>query len=85
MDELTKFIKERDEMLKRCDIAELRKFVKANASYYDEGFRKAINNAPDKILEITLHKMIVSVPKLPKRLRDNSIRWLWERGYSLSI
>ena len=85
MDELTKFVKERDEMLKRCDIAELRKFVEANERFYDLRFRKAIRKAPDHVLEITLHKMIVSVPKLPKRLRDNSIRWLYERGYSLSI
>ena len=85
MDNLTIFIKERDEMLKKGDIAEMRRFVKANASYYSDDFRKAINNAPDNILEITLHKMVIGVPDLPKKVRERSIRWLWERGYSLNV
>lgn len=54
---LKRLAKERNEMLKKCDVNELRKFINAHPEHYGEMFRNAINNASDEVLEITLHKM----------------------------
>lgn len=82
---LKKFVKARDEMLKKCDVGELRKFVNDNKQYYGEGYVNSFNNASDATLEITLHKMIVNVTSLPEELRSKSAQWLVTRGYGLNI
>lgn len=82
---IKKFIKERDEMLKKCDVAELRTFVNAHKEYYSEATLRVINNGSDELLKAALHKMIISVPKLPKALRDKSALWLITHGYDLRI
>ena len=82
---LKKWVKERNEMLKKCDINELRKFIAEHPETYGEMFRETISKASDAVLEITLHKMIVNVPKLPKDLRDKSALWLLVHGYDLNI
>lgn len=82
MNNIQKYKKKRDEMLLKCDPEELRKFVRDNAEQFDEHFVKAITAAPVSILELTLHKMIVNVKSLPKSRRNESAKWLWDRGYS---
>lgn len=79
-----KFVKERDEMLKKCDVNELRKFVSSHTDCYDPMFIARINNVSDEVLTVTLHKMIVNVPKLPKDLREKSAYWLVLHGYDLN-
>lgn len=82
---IKKWVKERNEMLKKCDVNELRKFINNHPEMYDEIFTEAINTASDEVLKITLHKMIVNVPKLPKELREKSAYWLVLHGYDLNI
>ena len=82
---IKKWVKERDEMLKKCDVNELRKFINAHPETYGKEFRNAINKASDDVLKITLHKMIVNGPKLPKDLREKSAFWLISHGYDLNI
>lgn len=79
-----KFVKERDEMLKKCDVNELRKFIKSHTDCYDPVLIGQICNASDEVLTVTLHKMIVNVPKLPKDLREKSAYWLVLHGYDLN-
>jgi hypothetical protein len=83
---IKRFVKERDEMLKKCSIKELRKFVKKNAGkYYEEDFAKRFEKASDKVAEINLHKMIVNCTNLPIEFRWKSASWLMNRGYSLEV
>ncbi len=79
-----KFVRERNEMLKKCNVTELRKFINEYKDTYGAEFVARINGAPDPILEITLHKMIVNVPKLPTALREKSALWLLAHGYDLN-
>lgn len=85
MNNIQKYRKKRDEMLLKCDPEELRKFVRDNAEQFDEHYVKAITSAPVSILELTLHKMIVNVKSLPKGRRNESAKWLLDRGYSGEI
>lgn len=85
MNKLQKYVKERDAMLLKCDVEELRKFVMDHASYFSVDYVEAICIAPVNILEITLHKMIVNVTSMPKELKNKSAKWLLERGYSGEI
>lgn len=78
------FVKERNQMLKKCDVNELRKFVTDHPEYYGKEFRNAISEASEEALKIALHKMIVNVPKLPKKLREKSAFWLVLHGYDLN-
>ena len=85
MRKIKKYVKERDEMLKKCDVNELRKFVNAHKDYYSADYIEAFNEASDEVLLATLHKMIVNVTSLPFKMREKSAHWLIDRGYSLNI
>ena len=85
MNNIQKYQKKRDEMLLKCDPEALREFVRDNAEQFDEHYVKAITSAPRSILELTLHKMIVNVKSLPKERRNESAKWLLDRGYSGEI
>lgn len=85
MNEIKKYIKERDEMLLKCSVAELRTFINNHAEYYSQTFIDAINKAPDGILEITVHKMIVNCTSLPFDFRQKSADWLLDRGFRLDV
>lgn len=76
------YVKERDKMLLKRDVNEFRKFVKNHEELYEKEYLERFEKASDEILEITLHKMIASVTSLPKKLVQESILWLLERGYS---
>ncbi|MEE0896787.1 MAG: hypothetical protein U0L88_04060, partial [Acutalibacteraceae bacterium] len=49
------------------------------------GFVRAMEIAPDEVLEITLHKMIVNCTSLPFDFRQKSADWLIDRHYSLEL
>ena len=83
--EIEQFVKERDEMLLKCDISELRKFIAEHTEEYGLLFVNAIKYATDELLEITLHKMIVHCTNLPFDLRQKSADWLLDRGFSLNV
>ena len=82
---LKRYVKERDAMLKKRDINELRKFVINHAEFFSTEFVEAFMIASDEVVEVTMHKMIVNAIKLPKSLRDSSAIWLTMRGYKLEI
>lgn len=82
---IKKYVKKRDEMLLKCSVEELKKFVKNNEQYYTPMFADAIARANDKVLEVTLHKMIVNVTSLPFDFRQKSADWLLDRGFQLDI
>lgn len=81
---LKKYIKERNEMLKKRSVAEYRKFVNDHRQMFTEEYITAFNQAKDEVLEIALHKMIVNVPSLPKAQREKSAFWLALHGYDLN-
>lgn len=82
MDKIKKYVRERDEMLLKRDVNELRKFVKKNNEFFDKEYLENFEKASDEVLEITLHKMIVSVTSLPIDFQTESLVWLLEHGYS---
>lgn len=82
---IKKYAKERDEMLKKCDVAALEAFIRSHAQFFQEGFAEKFAAASDEVKKCTLHKMIVNAVKLPKELRDKSALWLVLNGYSLDI
>ncbi len=79
---ISKFLKERDEMLLKRDVNELRKFVCTHTEYYEPFYIRAIEAASDELLEMTLHKMIANCTSLPIDFCEESLEWLLERGYS---
>lgn len=79
---IDKFVKERDEMLLKRSVSELRKFVNEHTDYYESFFIRATNVASDEVLEVALNKMIANVTSLPADFVEESIEWLLERGYS---
>jgi hypothetical protein len=85
MDTIRKYVRDRDEMLLKRDVNELRKFVKKNKKFFDKEYLENFEKASDEVLEITLHKMIVSVTSLPMDFQNESLVWLLERGYSPTI
>ena len=84
-DVIEQYVKDRNEMLKKCSVLEFRKFVNAHSRQYSAEYLSAFNAAPDEVLKISLHKMIVNVPSLPKELREKSAFWLILHGYDLNV
>ena len=84
-EEIKKYVKERDEMLLKCSVDELRTFVGKNEHFFNLMFVDAIARATDELLEITLHKMIINCTNLPFEFRQKSADWLLDRGYSIEI
>ena len=82
---IKKYVKERDEMLLKCSVAEFRKFIKKHERFYPPGYARAVERAADEVLEITMHKMIVHCINLPFDYRQKSADWLLDRGFSLEI
>jgi hypothetical protein len=82
---IKRYVKERDEMLKKRDIAALEEFVRSHAEFYHEGFAEMFAAASEEVKRATLHKMIVNAVKLPKDMRAESARWLISHGFSLGI
>ena len=85
MENIEKYVKERDEMLLKGSVAELKKFVKKYEQYYSPMIANSIARAKDEVLEITFHKMIIHCVNLPFDYRQKSADWLLDRGYSLDL
>ena len=85
MENIEKYVKERDEMLLKGSVAELKKFVKKYEQYYSPMIANSMARAKDEVLEITLHKMIIHCVNLPFDYRQKSADWLLNRGYSLDL
>lgn len=82
---IKKYVKERDEMLLKCDVNELRKFINTHKELYRPDVLTSMNASSDEVLTITLHKMIVNVTTLPRKLREKSAWWLVLHGFDLHI
>lgn len=80
-EKLERFVRERDEMLLKCSVEELKHFVVNHAKEYGEDFVEAFLLAGDLIQEVTLHKMIAAVTTMPVHMRRDSMAWLTEHGY----
>ena len=85
MENIEKYVKERDEMLLKGSVAELKKFVKKYEQYYSPMIANSMARAKDEVFEITLHKMIIHCVNLPFDYRQKSADWLLDRGYSLDL
>ena len=85
MKNIEKYVTERDEMLMKGSVAELKKFIAKHEEYYNPTFVDALERAKDEVLEITLHKMIIHCVNLPFDYRQKSADWLLDRGYSLDL
>ena len=85
MENIEKYVKERDEMLLKGSVAELKKFIAKYEEYYNPMMVDALARAKDEVLEITLHKMIIHCVNLPFDYRQKSADWLLDRGYGLYL
>ena len=85
MENIEKYVKERDKMLLKCSVAELKKFIAKYEKYYNPMMVDALARAKDEVLEITLHKMIIHCVNLPFDYRQKSADWLLDRGYRLNL
>ena len=85
MNKLKQYAKERDEMLLKRDVKELRKFILEHQDNMNPIMCLSMLNASDKVLEITLHKMIVNCTNLPFDFRQESADWLLDRGFRLDL
>lgn len=85
MNELMQYVKERDEMLLKGSVDELKKFALANRKHYSPMFIVMLEKASYATLEATLHKMIVNCTNLPEEYRQKSADWLVEKGFGKDI
>ena len=65
MENIEKYVKERDEMLLKGSVAELKKFIAKYEECYNPMMVDALARSKDEVLEITLHKMIIHCVNLP--------------------
>lgn len=84
MNEIEKFVKERDAVLMTRDVEQFRKFV-MNCNLYDTFHKEAFSKMPNQQIEIIMHKMIVHCINIPLEVRQESKNWLEDRGYSAEI
>lgn len=82
IDSAKAFIKERDEMLLKKDVAVFKEFCIKYKRRFDTEFNEAIQKASDELLEVTMHKAILGTKSLPEEVRLESGGWLFERGYA---
>jgi hypothetical protein len=82
---IKEYVKARDEMLMKCSVAELRKFIAEHEQCFSLMFVDAIARASDEILEMTLHKMIVNCTSLPFDFRQKSADWLLDKSLNLEL
>jgi hypothetical protein len=85
VENIEKYAKERDEMLLKGSVAELKKFIAKHKECYNPTVVDALAKAKYEVLEITLHKMIIHCVNLPFDYRQKSADWLMDRGYSLDL
>lgn len=82
---LKQYIKERDEMLMKCSVKELREFIETHKEIFDPAQIAAFRRANDEFLKVSLHKMIVNCTNLPFEFRAKSADWLLDRNYKTDL
>lgn len=85
MENIETYVKERDEMLLKGSVSELKKFFLKYKDCFNPMMVNSFSKAKNEVLEITLHKMIVHSVNLPFGYRQKSADWLLDRGYSLDL
>lgn len=75
--EIKDFKQARNEMLMKCDVNALRKFIHERTDFYDKNYINWFDSNP-QLHEWTLHKCIVATEGLPKELKEKSLKWLEE-------
>ncbi len=80
-----RYVRERDEMLKKRSVSELRKFVAEHKDILGAEYVAAFSKASDEFIEIVLHKMICNAIKLPAEMRRDSAIWLMMRNLTPEI
>ncbi len=70
-DDLSDYIKERDQVMAQDDLDTFIKWAKT----------KGANYATPEVANISRHKIITASVNLPEALRTKSRNWLLERGY----
>lgn len=73
------FVLERDKAVKSLNVAEFRKFY---ARWYKRGIYHLPLPSSDRIIEITLRKMILMIKSASDQEREEAKKWLDERGLS---
>ena len=76
---MDQYIKERDEMLMKCDVDEFRKFVHKYEDKFTPQYLLEIDTALDEVLLIAIHKLIVNITSMPEDLQNKSFEWLYKR------
>lgn len=71
--EVKEFVAERNAMLERGDLTELRAFM--------EKWNPEMPPLSSEVAEVTLHKSRTAALGLPEDMRRKSNRWLFDRGY----
>jgi transcriptional antiterminator len=78
--DIEKYVKERDEMLLKGSVNELKKFIAEHETYYDLMLVDIIARAKNDTLEKILHTMIINCTNLPEDYRQKSLEWLQKRS-----
>lgn len=74
---------ERDKVAKSYDVAEFKKFFRKwqNLGVYDP----TLNVPKDKVIEITMRKMVYSMKSATEEERAEAKEWLESRGYKAEV
>lgn len=73
------FVLERDKAVKSLDVAEFRKFYER---WYKRGIYKLSLPDNDRVIEITMRKMVLMMKNSTEQERKDAKVWLLERGLS---
>ena len=84
MNEIEKFVEERDSALMTRDAEQFREFV-MNCNLYDTFHKEAFSKMSNKQIELIMHKMIIHCTNIPLEIRQESENWLADRGLSTSM
>lgn len=79
---IREYVKEKNEMLLKCSVEELKKFVRKYKKFYSKEYLENFEKADDKLLEVTLHKLIANSFDLPENFIMKSVEWLEKNGFS---
>lgn len=80
---IKKYVRERDEMLKKRDIAALEQFIRSHEEFFGKGFAARFADTSEGYKRCMLHKMIANAVNLPQDMRAESARWLVYHGFTI--
>lgn len=76
------FVLERDKAVKSLNVNEFREFY---LRWYKRGIYHLPLPSSDRIIEITLRKMMLMIKSASDQEREEAKRWLLEKGYDTEI